>query len=204
MSQNNVDTVDGNWTTVTKNPKQQKENVVKKKSKVTEDKHVSTEPVSTESVSAEPISVPVETETKPKKYKPRDNQQKVDTEWNKAFTQVYSSYLEYIKDRYSVNEVKNRINSAMYIIDKRTGGPANHVFLDVRKWSSTIKEDREQIEVEEVNGYKFVLNRFFDDRDFVRDLKDHFRTYGFSIGFQKRKNQNHFDYLGIKCYFRDN
>jgi hypothetical protein len=194
MSQNNTDTDNSNWTTVTsRKPKQQKVDVVeqkptfaKKKSKVTEDNSDSVEKV------AKPVHVKKELEPK------------VDTEWDLAFRQVYTSYLEYIKNRHPISEIKDKISGAMYVIDKRTGAPTNHVFLDVRKWSGTKKEDRKQVEVEEVNGYKFVLNRFFDDRNFVRDLKNHFRTYGFSIGFQKRKNQNHFDYLGMKCYFRDN
>lgn len=190
-----TETTQNEWTTVGR--KQHK----LKQAMTTGPKPVESKPVETKQAEEKSkLNVYSKNKHQSNDVKQKEQVKKVPTEWEISKYLVSDSYLKYITSKYSDTDIKNKISSAMYMIDRQTGSPTTYVFLDIRKWSNS--PEGEEIEFEEVNDFKFVYNRFFEDIEFVKKLKEHFRELGHNIGFQKRKVDNHYKVFGIKCYFR--
>lgn len=121
------------------------------------------------------------------------------SKWDTAHESVYNEYMTYLKS-ISKREFDDKIGQAKYIINERTGYINNYVTFDCRMYD---KDGNERTVVEE-DGYKFLLNKFFEDEKFHQELKDHYNTlYGYTMDYisKKRPDMKFRKYTHLKFYF---
>jgi len=173
----NIDLNDGSWSTVVrigKNKKQTDENkVVENDGKV------------------------VENDGKMAEKELEEKYAKMKT-WREARDKVSNEYLRLLCS-YTKQEILTKIISAQHIIDKQTGQPHNYVTLSCRAYNG----NQEQVDVLTENTFKFVLNQFFSNEYFVKQIKEHYKKMGYNVGFRRRKfdDNEHYTYTDIKIYY---
>ena len=118
--------------------------------------------------------------------------------WQVAKNKVTNEYLALLCS-YTKQEILNKIIRAQHIIDRTTGQPYNYVTLSCRAYDA----NQEPVDILTQDGFKFVLNQFFGNEYFVKQIKEHYKKMGYNVGFKSRKfDDNEFrTYTDLKIYY---
>ena len=118
--------------------------------------------------------------------------------WREAKNTIANEYLKLLCS-YTKQEILNKIIKTQHIIDKKTNKPYNYVTLSCRAYNT----NQEPVDILTENNLKFVLNQFFSDDHFIKQIKKYYENMGYNVGFKRRKfDENlYYTYTAIKIYY---
>jgi len=115
--------------------------------------------------------------------------------WQESYDIVLNEYYKHVSS-YTSEKIREKIEKQK-TSDNKHVRESNYVQLDCRLY-----DDGKELDVMYVNGYKFMINRFFGNDEFINKLKKYYRSLGYNIGFVTREIDGIVKYTHIKVYFK--
>ena len=115
--------------------------------------------------------------------------------WQEAYNKVLDEHYNYLT-KPTAEDVTTKIEKQKTSENKNMR-ESKYVQFDCRKY-----HDVKELDMMQVNGYKFMINRFYGNEEFIKKLKRHYRIMGYNIGFSYTEVDDKRKYTHLKVYFK--
>jgi hypothetical protein len=115
--------------------------------------------------------------------------------WQEAYNKVLNQHYNYLTS-FTSKDIAAKIEKKNTSENKNVR-ESNYIQLDCRKY-----HDGKELDMMQVDGYKFMINRFFGNDEFIKRLKKHYRLMGYNVGFSYSTVDDKVKYTHMKVYFK--
>jgi len=115
--------------------------------------------------------------------------------WNESYDKVLEQHYTFLTS-FTQENIKEKIEK-LKRSESKYERESSYVQVDCRKYA-----DGKELDMMVLNGFKFMINRFYGNNDLITRVKKYYRTMGYNIGFASREENGVNKYTHMKIYFK--